>query len=49
VTVSARLSYRWVWETAADLGFGHAEELTAAGRFAPAEEQIFFKLQVARP
>lgn len=49
VTVSALLSYRWGWETAAYLGFGHAEELTAVGRFAPAEEQIFFKLQVARP
>ncbi len=38
VTVSALFSYRWGWETAAYLGLGHAEELTAADRFAPAEE-----------
>jgi Domain of unknown function (DUF5916) len=49
LTLSALLSYRWSWATAAYLGWGDDRELDAGGdRFAPGRQQLFVKLQVSR-
>ena len=48
VTLSALLSYRWSWATAAYLGWGDDRELAPTGAFSPGREQLFVKLQVSR-
>ena len=50
LTLSALLSYRWNWATAAYLGWGDDRERSAAegGTFAPGREQLFVKVQVSR-
>jgi hypothetical protein len=49
VTLSALLSYRWSWATAAYLGWGDDHERSATdGTFVSGRQQLFVKLQVGR-
>jgi Domain of unknown function (DUF5916) len=45
LTVSALLSYRWSWATAAYLGWGDDRERDVTGDLARGHEQLFIKLQ----
>ena len=49
LTLSALLTYRWSWASAAYLGLGDDHEVGAPGTFAPGRQQLFVKVQAATP
>ena len=49
LVLSALLTYRWSWASAVYLGLGDDRPLDATGALAPGQQQLFIKLQVARP
>ena len=49
LTLAALLTYRWSWASAVYLGLGDDRPLDATGALAPGHQQLFIKLQVARP
>jgi len=49
LTLSALFTYRWSWASAVYVGLGDDRPLDAAGALAPGQQQVFVKLQVARP
>ena len=49
LAVAALLTYRWSWASAVYLGLGDDRPLDATGALAPGHQQLFIKLQVARP
>jgi hypothetical protein len=49
LTLSALFTYRWSWASAMYVGLGDDRPLDAAGALAPGQQQVFVKLQVARP
>ncbi len=49
LTLTALLTYRWSWASAAYLGLGDDRAVDSAGTFAPGHQQLFVKIQAATP